>query len=236
MICSARNVPEYVERMLARLPQFYDTEGGYIGGEGVSLTEEGFHIFGDAARVVHWSFSTVFEAGLVDLDEFGRYAFTGGFLAVDSSNVFKFTLVAGAEYDNLYKVTNSVLGSHQINNATGIQLDRLAKIFDLGRWIFTDNEFKRLILSAVTGLVGGGTIPNLRSAIAISLGIETKEVSIVEPEAGHVNVYIPFRYLVIQPELTGTAIKYKPAGIAIQAVAADEGVWDDTNWDECVWA
>lgn len=77
---------------------------------------------------------------------------------------------------------DDVIDSHQVDNATGQELDRLGAMFgEIGkRRGRSDQDYRVFIKSIVQSFKGQGTIPGLRFAVAAGLGVDDSSVSIEE--------------------------------------------------------
>lgn len=83
------------------------------------------------------------------------------------------------EIDELFK---QIKKSHQINSATGNDLERVADRFgDIARrGVRTDDEFRSFIKSIVQAFNGQGTVPGIKLAIAIGVGTSPDNIEIEE--------------------------------------------------------
>lgn len=160
------------------------------------------------------------------------------FYKQEDANVnYKFGTVLVQEEKEIRNIISEVEVAHQIDNVGDISLDRLGKIFGLSRGAWTDDEFRVFIKSAVTGLIGGGTAPNLRTALSITVGIPEVNIKISDVAPAVFLVEIPDIYLGKKPELDTVIRKYKPVGVSYTLDVGDACKWGGTEgkWDECLW-
>lgn len=77
---------------------------------------------------------------------------------------------------------DEVIDSHQVDNATGSELDRIGAIFgQLGkRRGRPDDEYRSFLKSVVQSFKGRGTVPGLKFAIAAGVGGEPDDIAITE--------------------------------------------------------
>ena len=148
--------PTVLKRLLNRLPEFYKQEGTY-NEEG--FTETGRLFYNDADE------SGAFASPDLEISTRGQHLEVG--LLITGHTNYKFGTILVQEEKRIRKVISEVEWAHQIDNISGINLDRLAKIFGLSREDRTDDELRAYLRSAVSGLIGGGTTPNLRTAVSL---------------------------------------------------------------------
>lgn len=111
----------------------------------------------------------------------------------DDNSVFHVTYVAesvisrytDAHDDDLATVIvdlEQVIESHQIDSATGRNLDRIGSLFgELGRRRDRgDEEYRALLKSIVQSFKGRGTIPGMKFAIAVGIGTDPDNIEIRE--------------------------------------------------------
>jgi len=219
--------PSVLKRFLGRLPEFYKQEGTY--------NLEGF------TEIGRLFYDNIDESGCFtypDLEISTRGQHLEVDLLVTGYTNYKLGAILVQEEKNIDNIISEVKEAHQIDEAKSISLDRLAKIFDLSRGDWNDDEFRGFIKSAVTGLIGGGTSSNLKKALSLTIGIPEANVKITDSslEAGRIIIEIPRKYENAKPELTTVISKYKPAGISFEPILFGEaGEWDTGKWDECVW-
>lgn len=75
-----------------------------------------------------------------------------------------------------------VIDSHQVDNATGDQLDEIGALFgEIGRRRGrTDDEYRALLKSIVQSFSGRGTVPGMKFAIAAGIGTDPENIKIDE--------------------------------------------------------
>lgn len=217
--------PNVLKRFLARLPEFYKQEGTY---DEEGFTETGQLFYNDIDE------SGAFVSSELEINAKGRHLEVD--LLITGHINYKFASILVQEEKRVDSIISEVKEAHQIDNVGGISLDRMARIFDLTRGDWTDEEFRSFIKSAVTGLIGGGTTPNLRTALSITIGIPEANIKISDTGVASILVEVPERYEDMKPELSTVITKYKPAGVAFTLILGVAGVWDSGRWDECVWA
>lgn len=214
--------PVVLKRLLNRLPEFYKQEGTYNEG---GFTEIGHLFYNDVDE------SGTFISPDLEISTEGCYLEVD--LIIAGHTNYKFGTVLVQEEKRIASVISEVIEAHQIDNVSGINLDRLAKIFDLSRGDWSDDDLRAFLGSAVSGLIGGGTTPNLRTAVALITGIPEANIIITDAEAACFVVEVPKKYAT--PELTTMITKYKPAGVSFSLVYGEGCKWDTGKWDECVW-
>ena len=216
--------PAVLKRLLDRLPEFYKQEGTY-NEEG--FTETGRLFYNDIDE------SGIFTSPDLEINTKGRHMEVD--LLITGHTNYKFGAILVQEEKRFSSIVSEVEAVHQVDNVGGISLDRLAKIFDLTRGDWTDDEFRVFVKSAVTGLIGGGTTPNLRAALSITVGIPIENIKVSDIGAAVILVEIPDKYLDKKPELSTVITKYKPAGVSFTVDVGDVCKWDEGKWDECIW-
>jgi len=219
--------PSVLNRYLKRLPDWYERDGVYVDlgltAEG-DYIEEGMTSKGELAEMQSIMFGVTDSGNYFD-----------ALLNVTGYNNYKFCSLVSQGYRFFQKHVEGVKKSHQINFASGINIDRIGKIFGLDRGDFEDDGLRRYIKSAVIGLVGGGTTANLKAALAITLDIPESNIIITDLGAANFKIYIPEMYIDIEPDIRDTIDKYKPAGVSYSLAGASSAIWNESFWDECVW-
>ena len=250
--------PTILTRLLDRLPEFYKQEGTY---NKCGFTETGRYYFEEISLVHHSRQSGFgdngfgeggFGGGYVDtgkhgydLDEIGQLIFEDSEISSRGLSVeidllitghtnYKFGTILVQEEKRIDGVVSEVKEAHQVDNVSGINLDRLAKIFGLSREDRTDDELRAFLRSAVSGLIGGGTAPNLRAAVALITAIPEVNIEIADSGTpADIIVEVPKKY--VTSELEGLITKYKPAGVSFTLIYGEACKWNTGKWDECVW-
>lgn len=216
--------PNVLKRFLARLPEFYKQEGTY-NVEG--FTETGRLFYNDIDE------GGFFTSPELEISAKGRHLEVD--LLITGHVNYKLSSILVQEEKRIRSIISEVEAAHQIDNVDGISLDRMARIFDLTRGDWTDEEFRVFIKSAVTGLIGGGTAPNLKAALSITIGIPISSILITDVSAAHFRVEVPERYVDVKPELVTVITKYKSAGVSFELQTGYRCVWDLGLWNQCTW-
>ena len=217
--------PDVLKRFLNRLPEFYKQEGTY---NEAGFTETGRLFYNDLDE------SGAFTSPELKISTKGQHLEVS--LLIGGHTNYKFGAVLVQEEKRLSSIVSEVKEAHQIDNAVGINLDRLAKIFDLSREDYTDDELRNFLKSVVAGLIGGGTTPNLRAAVALITGISEANIKITDSGDANIVVEVPSTFSSVESELVEMITKYKPAGVSFEPIIFGEaGVWDAGKWDECHW-
>lgn len=154
----------------------------------------------------------------------------------DGSNIDKLVEVIGLEYDELLISLYDILDTHMVTDATGIHLEKIAKIFDLERNPNeTDSEFRERIITHMPGFIGGGTENALRNVFELYIGSDYYRIeedytesetvdSNIDPSEPTIDQYGRFRFYLDPSEgrkinfsnLFDELNKYKASGIEIE--------------------
>lgn len=115
--------------------------------------------------------------------------------------------------DEVDESIDSAITAHQVNQASGVQLDRIGALFgELGRRRGrTDNEYRQYLRSVVRSFNGRGSVGGLKFAIAAAIGGESENVIIRED----------FENLEYSIEITGVDTSFLTSAINDLAELAD---------------
>lgn len=102
------------------------------------------------------------------------------------SNLYKILSAISNELDTFISYTDEVKNSKFIDYAKDSDLDKIANILNLKRFINeTDNNFRSRIKSKVPSFIGGGTISSLKQVVNNYLGVEPVIIEHYKPGEGH---------------------------------------------------
>lgn len=217
--------PTVLTRLLDRLPEFYKQEGTY--------NEEGFT---ETGRLFY---NNIDEVGILtspdlEINTKGRHLEVD--LLITGHTNYKLGSILVQEEKRVDSIISEVTEAHQVDNVDGVSLDRLAKIFDLSRASWADDELRSFLKSAVTGLIGGGTTPNLKTAVALMTGVPETNIKVTDSGLANILIEVPKKYEDVEEELKVMIEKYKPAGVSYTLTFSGFCKWDIGKWDECVWS
>jgi hypothetical protein len=104
----------------------------------------------------------------------------------ESSNLYKFLSPIGTALDNFLLDIENVRNSRFVDKATSNDLDRIASIINLKRFLNeNDDTFRSRIKSRISSFIGGGTISALKQVVVNYLGVEPIIIEHYLPEEGH---------------------------------------------------
>lgn len=101
---------------------------------------------------------------------------------VAKPTILKYAEQFDGDVEDIEAIVADVVDSHQVENAEGDQLDLLGAIFELvgQRSGLGDDNYRALLESIVPTLSANGTLPGLRRAVAITVGVDESDVVINE--------------------------------------------------------
>lgn len=101
---------------------------------------------------------------------------------VAPSLISRYTESHTEDLDQLSDELDIVVDSHQLQQATGSDLDRIGSLFgDLGRRRGRSDEEYRAILRSITQSFNGrGTIPGMRFAVSVAVDTDIENIEVVE--------------------------------------------------------
>jgi len=132
----------------------------------LSTTSEGYY------SEIDWSI------GGDDPDDETRFTVDQTFKTI----INRYTLAHGDEFESFGDMVDTTISSHEIDNASGDDLDRIGAIFgELGKRRSRDDQDYRIYLkSVVQSFNGRGSLQGLRFAIASAIGTDSNNIEIIE--------------------------------------------------------
>ena len=218
--------PTVLKRLLDRLPEFYKQEGTY---NKTGISEIGRLFYNEMSEAGHFADPDIGVGGT------GLH-YVDFILLITGDVNYKLASILVQEQLDIDLGIVKADESNKVDYADGINLDRLGRIFDISRGDWSDDELRRFIKSAVTGLIGGGTSPNLKTALSITIGIPVSSILISDVSAAHIKITVPYEYITSKPELSTVITKYKPAGVSYELQVGYICRWGVGKWGGCTWA